>query len=130
MLLRKVAVGGRSGTAELRSSENALFSSIYDQVDSRKVTGTAVKVDLITLQQLMDEAGVDRCDLLKVDCEGAEHEIFETMTAQVAGRIDQITMEVHRIGDHSIPQLIGHLTRLGYMVVPHSDKPLYARRHD
>ena len=82
----------------------------------------------MTLAQLLDGAGVDRCDLLKLDCEGAEYEILETMGPEVAGRIDQITMEVHRIEGRSIPQLVGHLRRLGFAVASHGEGPLYARR--
>jgi FkbM family methyltransferase len=128
--LRRVAVGGHSGTARLISSATALFSSIYQRVDSRQVDGDVVEVELVTIDQLMDGAGIDRCRLLKLDCEGAEYEILETMTPEVAGRIDQVTMEVHQVEGRSFPELTGHLQRLGYAVVSHSDRPLYARRKD
>jgi len=39
---------------------------------------------------------IEHCDLLKMDCEGAEDEIIEDFDDELAGKIDQISMEYHR----------------------------------
>jgi hypothetical protein len=44
----------------------------------------------------MEENGITRCDLLKMDCEGAEYEILYNCPPDYLRRIDQIAMEVHR----------------------------------
>lgn len=65
-------------------------------------------------------------DLLKLDIEGAEKDLIETMTQEDADRIVQISMEVHKNCD--INSLKEKLEQLGYKVelLPRSE--LYATR--
>ena len=48
-----------------------------------------------TLPAIFERNGIGRCDLLKVDCEGAEFEIFEHTPSEIFKRIDRIVMEYH-----------------------------------
>lgn len=130
VLLRQVAVGGHSGTTKLISADNPSFSSIYDHVDKRTNVGTTANVEVVTTKQLMDEAGIERCKLLKVNCEGAEYEIFETMTREISSRIEQISMEVHDIDNHSKSDLMKNLSRLGYRILSERTRALYARHEN
>lgn len=50
-------------------------------------------VDVITLNQSLLLSGFTVCDFLKVDCEGAEYEIFED--ARIFKKIKRISMEIH-----------------------------------
>jgi FkbM family methyltransferase len=123
---RQVAVGGRTGFAEMRNSRNALCSSIYSEVGGREVDGHVETVPVVTIDQLMREAVLSRCALLKVDCEGAEYEIFEQMDRDTAARIDQIVMELHEIPGRNPHALLNRLRELGFRVRP--GNPLYAWR--
>jgi FkbM family methyltransferase len=123
---RQVAVGGRAGFAQIRNSGNALCSSIYSEVGGREVNGYVETVPVVTVAALMGEACMTRCALLKVDCEGAEYEIFEQMDHDTAGRIDQIVMEVHQMPGRDPHALLSRLRELGFQVRPGS--PLYASR--
>ena len=51
----------------------------------------------LSLEDLLSRYGVEQCDLLKCDAEGAEYEIFEGCPLAVLGRIRRIVMEVHRL---------------------------------
>ena len=64
--------------------------------------------------------------LLKLDIEGAEKDLIETMTQEDANRIEQICMEVHKNCD--INKIKEKLETLGYKVqlLPRSE--LYATR--
>jgi FkbM family methyltransferase len=48
----------------------------------------------LTLDKLMDQCGIDYIDLLKVDIEGAEKEVFENSFRWV-GRVGAIAIELH-----------------------------------
>lgn len=49
----------------------------------------------ITLQGIFDKYQIDRAKLLKIDCEGAEHEILTTAPVELLRRIDYLTGEFH-----------------------------------
>ena len=48
-----------------------------------KSTSVAVTVECVSLADFFAEYGIKRCDLLKLDCEGAEPEIYATLPPQV-----------------------------------------------
>jgi FkbM family methyltransferase len=52
-----------------------------------------------SLPGIFDVHQIDRIDLLKVDCEGGEYDIFADVPANVYGRIGQVVMEWHRVPD-------------------------------
>lgn len=58
---------------------------------------------------------IARCDMLKLDCEGAEKEIIESITPAMASRIEQIVMEfTPKLYD--VASLQDRLRALGYAV--------------
>lgn len=69
----------------------------------RSPVATSVDADAITLDDLFDELAIDRCGLLKIDCEGAEHDILPA--TRVLDRVDDVRAEFH-INDHLASQ--GH----------------------
>jgi FkbM family methyltransferase len=70
------AAAGASGAATFFSSENSLASSLVADTGARR----AVAVDTVSLDDLMDELGIDRIDLLKLDVEGAEYDVLSRTT--------------------------------------------------
>lgn len=52
-----------------------------------------------TLTEVLDLWGLDRVDLLKVDCEGGEYDIFPSTPPEIFARIGSIVFEWHRIPD-------------------------------
>jgi FkbM family methyltransferase len=123
-----LAIGGSVGVITLHSDSNRLFSSIFSSVNGRAVEGTDQNIKMITLESLMNEHHIIRCDYLKLDCEGAEHEIIAGMSQTTADGIRQITMEVHKVPG-SDPQLLkDRLHALGYSRIGTSTLPFYARQ--
>ncbi len=57
-----------------------------------------ITVQTVTLPGLLAEAGVSRVDLLKMDCEGSEYQIFSSMQSDDFARIGAIAMEFHEQG--------------------------------
>ena len=54
-------------------------------------------IPCVTLAELMETHGVDSVDLLKVDCEGGEYDIFPALEDATLGRIKNIVFEYHQI---------------------------------
>ena len=67
---------------------------LYGRFDVKPVRATA---PCVSLGDLLDRRGVDRVDFLKVDCEGAEYEMFRTLDAGDWRRIDRVAMEFHEL---------------------------------
>ena len=114
--LCRAAVSGRSGSATLHVAETSLFNSMFKDIDGKSLPDSVQQVPTLTLADLMEAHGIRRCHYLKVDCEGAEHEIFQTMDAQTAARIDQATIEVHRVDGGDPRAVMDRLRVLGFQV--------------
>jgi FkbM family methyltransferase len=122
----KLAIGALQGAMTLHSDPNRLFSSVFRSVNGREVQGIDQQVQMTTLDALMNAYHIPRCDYLKLDCEGAEHEIVANMSQTTARRIAQITMEVHKVPGFDVQMLRERLRSLGYRRIGTSTLPFYA----
>ncbi|RUL84921.1 FkbM family methyltransferase [Tautonia sociabilis] len=112
-----LAIGGRTGSFEFYTHRQANFSSLLDGVDTRNAGEMMVTtVTVRTLADVIAELGLERIDLLKVDCEGAEHEIVDTLDADTAEMMAQLVMETHAVPGRSRSALIRRLSELGFAV--------------
>jgi FkbM family methyltransferase len=67
-----LAVGDRDGRAEFFPNPRTWASSLKRTF----VTGPAITVQVRTLDTLLDEIGLHRVDLVKLDIEGSEHDVL------------------------------------------------------
>ena len=87
-----------------------------------KKSGNFVKVPSISLEQFFRERNIEKCDFLKMDCEGAEYDILLSTGGETLRKIKQINMEYHLpsfFGAGSpdlFPKLISHLKNAGFEV--------------
>lgn len=123
----KAAIGGRERTGTIHVDTNKLFTSLFKEVDGRLIEGEQQSTPMTTLQNLFRQQAIEDCDYLKLDCEGAEYEIIEAMSPELAQRVQQITMEVHDIPGADRDQLNTRLLALGYERIA-SDELSYYRR--
>ena len=56
----------------------------------------AIQVPCVTLPQIFEEQNIDRCDLLKMDCEGSEYSILYNCPSECFKKITQMAIEVHK----------------------------------
>ncbi len=101
------ALGGSEGKIQIESA--GTHSRTYEG------KGSAETVRLTTLPQIMREHGIERLDLLKLDCEGAEWDIFPA-AEEILSRVDQICMEYHSGRGWTGEKLASWLTERGYTV--------------
>jgi len=69
------------------SSENSLFET------NKGLPHT--EVEGITLKEIFEANSIEKCNFLKLDCEGAEYEILLSLPAEYYSKIDKIALEYH-----------------------------------
>lgn len=69
------------------------------------------KVKTITLEKIFSDNRIKHCDLLKIDCEGAEYEIILDTPREILDRIGVITGELHflAVNETLLGRFIKHL---------------------
>jgi FkbM family methyltransferase len=98
------AVAATSGSRPFYRSD---IDSWANSLDRTSATQTPVPVPALSLGDLLDSNQLDHVDLLKLDVEGAEWEIFE---GPVDPRIAAIVGEVHRRGANTPEEFIENLS--------------------
>lgn len=83
----------------------------YD--DPRALTET---VECISLSTLFEREGVERCALLKMDCEGAELKILPALTEQIFDKIDAIVLEYHLQQETDLRELLRVLYSRNFLI--------------
>jgi len=77
--------------------------------------GRNVSVECVSLADVVADNAISQCDLLKLDCEGAEFEILEAVPAATLDRIRRIRLEWHP--GYDLEELIAFLAGNGFRVV-------------
>lgn len=88
----RAAAGGRCGTIALEVSASDSTAHIArEDVEG----GDRQRVELVDFSTLVERAGVEAVDYLKVDIEGCEWDFFDAMTDAQLIAIPQIAVEFH-----------------------------------
>jgi len=88
-------------------------------------------VDCVPLKRIFDEYKIEKCDFLKIDCEGMEYRILRALPEEYFKRIKKISLEYHPNGN--VLELAGLLHERNYKVIingyPEKQGHVYALRH-
>ncbi|ODS78239.1 MAG: hypothetical protein ABS46_17230 [Cytophagaceae bacterium SCN 52-12] len=87
-----------------------------------------ITVPVIDLKKWMGENNISHCDILKLDCEGAEYSILYSIPDEYFPSIRYIVADVHRMSgeDENIESLASFLKEKGYWVKTVNSEILYA----
>jgi FkbM family methyltransferase len=91
-----VAISGHCGEIQLLFDASDSFTTSATMLSAGINAPDSLNVKSITLQRIFEDNSFNKCDLLKIDCEGAEYDILYSCPPEVLKRVDQIAMEVHR----------------------------------
>ncbi|MEU8975768.1 amino acid adenylation domain-containing protein [Streptomyces monashensis] len=125
----KPADGARSGAA----ARDMIDEIVESRLESRSFT-----CRVRTFSEIIEEEGMDRIDLVKIDVEGAEHEVLKGIRPEHWPRIRQLAIELHDVGGR-LAEVEALLKGHGFEVVSEQGSSLlhdtvlynvYARRHD
>ena len=131
-----LAVGADAQVRELAiESSTFSFPTLFPPEDDR-VTRT-VRVQCTSLADILESNALERVDLLKMDCEGAEYEILYGTPARYLERIHEIRMEYHdlRVEGCNGEALAAFLRGRDYEITmmasaAQTSGNLWARKHD
>jgi FkbM family methyltransferase len=101
----EAAAGSREGTMLLRFGDDPLCSSL--ETTNMHALPNSVPVSVVTVPEILRRMGWPRLDLLKVDIEGAEEDLFANDAGWLAD-VRAIVMEIH---PNTTPARIGELLR-------------------
>ena len=109
------AAAGRSGDITLHCSSGCEYTTAASIYGAKRRTET-ITVAAVSLLDIFRENNLERCDLLKMDCEGAEFDILYNCPREIMDRIGNIVMEVHpKPGDReNIDSLEEWLNKMGF----------------
>ena len=96
-----VGVSKKSGKLNLFLNNDQSAHSIFPK-GSESIT-----VEATSLQKIFDEKQISSCKLLKLDCEGAEYDIIDSLPVEYLDKIQNMAIEYH-LADTK-PELIKNL---------------------
>ena len=118
--LYRLAVSSKGGPIDFFLTENADGHSIYDRSKSsmqKKVK--KITVNSVTLKDFMESQKMDSVDLIKMNCEGAEIDILNSIDSSFSTKIKQITFSGHApkiTKTEDQEAAIDHIRKLGFTV--------------
>jgi len=117
--VHRQAVSGVSGRQDLlkgpTSTTGTLAAAGY--VKNRAFMPTrSVEVETITLEDAFAQHKIERCQLLKMDCEGGEYDALEATPQCVWDRIDAAVVEVHPLAGRRPQEILDMLAGQGFFV--------------
>jgi len=125
----KRAIYIKSGQFPFFHNKNKTMRSLHMAVDDK--SEEAETVDCITLEELINQEKIEHIDLLKVDIEGSEVEVFShTSFKNIANKIDTIVTERHSWNQRNPQQLIDAFKNAGFQVeiIPNQADLIVAKR--
>ncbi len=109
------AVSSRKGTQKFflysfNSGGNSFF----------QLQGTGMKKSIevltITLKEVFEKHKIKECDLMKVDIEGEEFDLFYNMPEKTLKKIKRIVMECHPFNENKPEKLVEFLKQKGFKI--------------
>ena len=94
----EMAVTGGSGDQSLLVYEDGSTGTHSLYGSGEGLTGMReIQVKAISIEEIIEKEGLSRIDFLKLDCEGAEHDILRNMSSDSAAKIMYMAMETHAV---------------------------------
>lgn len=111
--LNQLAVSDKVGSTTFYENNFSGKSSIHSDINS-DTSSNSYEVNICSFNDMSKE--YDVIDYLKVDCEGAEYEIFESIPKEfLTNRIRKIALEFHHnINDIKVVKLIDKIKECGF----------------
>jgi len=118
---KNVAVGASLGERVLYLSRDSHNHSILSVEATGDFSGEEVKVQAVNLERIFAQNHLEKVNLVKMDCEGAEFEILESLFESADGgraifsKIENFYVECHRYTQEMNPvKLMEIFKRAGY----------------
>lgn len=121
------------------STDNGIVTIYLDEDESgHSMYGTGIKqvqVKSFSLQDVFDSNKLEKCDFLKIDCEGEEYKIIDSLQTPYFDKINKMCIEYHFADTkpHLLQEMIKRLKLSSYMIDTKNILPsigfLYAKKN-
>lgn len=123
------AITGLDGETKFYITNDSASSSIYPGIGFGQEVKNIITVPSFTLESLLSQNGIKRIDLLKMDIEGAELDVFNLAKDSTLINVEQITVEFHDFlnKDFSpgVNKIIRRLRNLGFFCIRHKSNTYF-----
>jgi FkbM family methyltransferase len=111
------AIWKENGPLAIDASAGEPGQFISRNADAARAASQKVIVPAVTLAEVFQKLGIETCDLMKIDCEGAEYPILFNTPDAVLKRIRRMVMEYHdNAGPSTHRDLVTYLQERGFQV--------------
>lgn len=111
------AVSGKRGTLQFHVDDDNSTTASLLEVNNKNAS--SYDVEAITLEDAINSTGCNFIDLVKIDIEGAEFEVFENTSLETLKRVDSYLIEFHSFyftdGNEKEAKLMSKLAKAGYV---------------
>jgi FkbM family methyltransferase len=122
---RNWALAGRDA---MRRMEGESWPSHVRRLAADSASDSGSPVEAVSLSTLFEREKLGRVDLLKIDIEGAEWELFEEGDPAVLADVRAIAIEIHPKESRRTSELFDRIKAAGFHEVGHHGATHFARR--
>lgn len=114
------ALGKVDGYSQFYLTDQTTLNSFkienQKKYDTDKLIGTpkSTTVKCVSLTSIIKESNVDKIDLLKMDIEGYEYDIFNSLSINDLSNINQVLVEFHHNENHKTQFIVDKLIDSGF----------------
>jgi len=114
-----IAVSNKSSIAKIYLNKDEAGHSMFHP------TLSSIEVKSTTLQKIFEDNNLEKCDFLKLDCEGAEYNIMDSLSKEFFQKIRKMVIEYHFANTEPglLKNLIEKLENFSFRI---SIKPLFS----
>jgi FkbM family methyltransferase len=121
--IHKLAIHNFEGKSKIKSVEdNSTISGFIDDVHPyTQHNMKEEEVDVVTLSRFMNDHNLDRVDLIKIDIEGCEYDVIDSLSDFDLLKSDRYLIEYHWAKTKNIKKIVDRFKFLGYNILNNED---------
>jgi len=113
--LHQKAVSNKAGIVTFNENNDPGMSTLLSDINTHNINAT-YEVELINFYQFLQKNNINQIDYLKVDCEGGEYDIFDSIPNEyLTNQVKKIALEFHhKFEDEKVQKLYNKIMSCGF----------------